>query len=34
MIFAMLVHLALMLELADAIFWFILIGAFDGKADL
>jgi hypothetical protein len=27
-------HLALMLELADAIFRSILIGVFDGKADL
>jgi len=32
--FAMPVHLALMLELADAIFLSILIGVFDGKADL
>ena len=32
--FAMPVHLALMLELTDAIFLSILIGVFDGKADL
>ena len=32
--FAMAVHLALMLELADAIFLSLLIGVFDGKADL
>jgi hypothetical protein len=33
-VFAMSVHLALQLELADAVFTSILIGAFDGKANL
>jgi hypothetical protein len=32
--FAMPVNLALMLELPDAVFLSILIGVFDGKADL
>jgi len=32
--FAMPAHLALKVELADAIFLSILIGVFDGKADL
>jgi len=32
--FVMPVHLALKVELADAIFRSILIGVFDGKADL
>jgi hypothetical protein len=32
--FAMPIHLALKVELADAIFLSILIGVFDGEADL
>jgi hypothetical protein len=33
-VFAMSVHLALQLELANDVFMSILIGAFDGKANL